>query len=102
MPILQVLYPVPRDVATFDRVYREEHVPLARRHLGMARFRAFGVSGAAVGPSPFHLIVHLEFESAEQLQAALGSEGGRATAAHAMEISTGGPPLFLVTERVAV
>jgi hypothetical protein len=29
---------------------------------------------------------------------ALGSEGGKATAAHAVEISTGGPPVFLICD----
>ena len=100
MPTLQVLYPTPTDVATFDRRYRDEHTALVRQHLGMARFQAWHVAGAPGGrPAPYHLVAHLEFDSAEQMQAALGSEGGKATAAHALEISSGGTPVFLVTER---
>lgn len=99
MPILQVLYPTPADAATFDRRYRDEHAAMVRDHLGMARFQAFRVTGSPGGPAPYHLVAHLEFDSAEQMRAALASEGGKATAAHAVEISTGGPPVFLVTER---
>jgi hypothetical protein len=32
------------------------------------------------------------------LQAALASPGGQTTVAHAMEISTGGPPVVLIAE----
>jgi uncharacterized protein (TIGR02118 family) len=99
MPTVQVLYPTPTDVATFDRRYRDEHAAMVREHLGMARFQSWRVTGSPSGPAPYHLIVHLDFDSAEQMQDALGSEGGKATAAHAVEISTGGPPVFLVTER---
>jgi uncharacterized protein (TIGR02118 family) len=100
MPTIQVLYPTPDDVATFERRYWDEHVPLARAHLGMARFRAWRAGGVpGGGPAPYHLVVHLEFDSEEAMRAALASAGGRATAAHAIEISTGGAPVFLLSER---
>ena len=98
MPTLLVMYPTPRDAATFDRRYAEEHVALVREHLGMARFRANAVLGTPAGPAPYHLIAELEFESVEAMQAALTSRGGQATAAHAAEISTGGAPLILIVQ----
>jgi hypothetical protein len=40
----------------------------------------------------------LYFDSADSLQSAMASAGGQAAVAHAMEISTGGPPLVLIAE----
>jgi uncharacterized protein (TIGR02118 family) len=98
MPTLVVMYPTPADTATFDRRYADEHVALVREHLGMARFRARTVLGTPTGPAPYHLLAELEFDSAEAMQAAFASPGGRATAAHAAEISTGGAPVMLVVQ----
>lgn len=108
MPSLVVLYPTPTDVADFDRRYQEEHVRLVKSHLGMAKFRAHpvlgvvggtgsaGATGATGGAPPYHMIVELEFDSSRDMEKALQSTGGQATAAHAAEISTGGPPLILI------
>jgi uncharacterized protein (TIGR02118 family) len=101
MPTLMVLYPTPTDAATFDRRYRDEHAPMVSEHLGMATFKAMRVVGApGGGPAPYHLVAQLGFESDAAMQAALGAEGGRATAKHAFEISSGGAPVFLVCEDV--
>jgi len=48
---LLVMYPPPKDVATFERLYQDEHVPMAVKKLG-----------------------------------------------HAAKISSGGPPVILITE----
>jgi uncharacterized protein (TIGR02118 family) len=99
MPTLVVLYPTPTDVAAFDRRYQEEHVRLVKSHLGMAKFRAhpvLGVVGNAGSPPPYHLMVELEFASAKDMEKALQSTGGQATAAHATEISSGGAPVMLI------
>jgi uncharacterized protein (TIGR02118 family) len=99
MPTLVVLYPTPADAADFDRRYKDEHVRLVKSHLGMAKFRAhpvLGVVGGAGGTPPYHMMVELEFDSAKDMERALQSTGGQATAAHAAEISTGGPPVMLI------
>ena len=101
MPTLLVLYPTPADAATFDRRYADEHAPMVGQHLSMARFRALRVVGSPAGAPPFHRVAELKFESTEAMQQALGTAGGQATAAHAVEISTGGPPVFLVCEEDA-
>ena len=43
-------------------------------------------------------VAELYFDSLESIQAAMASGGGQATVAHAMEISTGGPPVVLIAE----
>lgn len=98
MPTLMVLYPTPTDGATFDRRYRDEHAPMVAKHLSAAKFKAFRVVGSPAGPAPYALVAQLAFDSDAAMQAALGTAGGQATAAHAVEISTGGAPVFLVVE----
>jgi hypothetical protein len=48
--------------------------------------------------SPPLRVADLYFESTESLQAGIASEGGQAAVAHAVEISTGGPPVVLIAE----
>jgi len=43
-------------------------------------------------------VAELYFDSLESIQAAMASGGGQATVAHAMEISTGEPPVVLIAE----
>ena len=98
MPSLFVLYPTPADVELFDRRYRDEHALLVKAHLGMAKFIQHPVLGSPVGKPPFHLVIELVFDSADEMQKALASSGGDLTAKHAFEISNGGPPVMLITK----
>jgi uncharacterized protein (TIGR02118 family) len=98
---LVVLYPVPRDPAAFERVYAEEHAPMVtpKNFPGLTKFVASKILGTADGgPAPFHRIAELHFPSSQAMQAAAGGEPAQRTVEHAMKISTGGPPLFLVAE----
>ena len=99
MPKLIVLYPPPTDPATFERRYQSEHGPMVREKIpGLTKFIAARVLGTRAGAAPYHRVAELYFDSMESLQAATASPGGQATVAHAMEISTGGPPVVLIAE----
>jgi hypothetical protein len=50
------------------------------------------------GTPPFYRIAEVHFPSIEALQACAASEGGKETLAHAVSISSGGSPIFLVAE----
>ena len=98
---LVVLYPYPADAATFERLYTEEHVPMvnAEAMKGLAKFVATKIVATADGsPPPFYRMAELHFASMEALQAAAVSEGAQKAVAHAVSISSGGKPLFLVAE----
>ena len=97
MPKLVVLYPRPTDVEAFEAVYAAEHVPLVAEKMPTARLVASKLS-ALRGEPPYYRMAELHFDTLEALQAAVGSEGGRATARHAISISTGGPVVFMVAE----
>lgn len=60
---------------------------------------AVPVAPIATPKAAFHAIAAVEFASTEDLQADLGSPGGQKIAAHAVEISTGGPPVFVICEK---
>ena len=96
---LVVLYPYPADVDVFERVYTEEHVPMVNAEAmeGITKFIQTKIIGTADGsPPPFYRIAELHFPSLEALQNAASSEGAQKAVAHAVSISSGGLPLFLV------
>ena len=98
-PKLIVVYPRPTDVAAFEKVYTNEHVPLAVAKLGgKTKIVATKIVGSPQGLPPFYSIVEVYFPSMRALEACAASDGGKETLAHAVKISTGGPPIFLVAE----
>ena len=96
---LVVIYPQPKDLDAFEKVYQGEHVPMAaEKLLGKTKIVASKVVASPQGIPPFHRIVEVHFPSLQALQACAASEGGKETLAHAVKISTGGTPIFLVSE----
>jgi uncharacterized protein (TIGR02118 family) len=97
---LVVIYPYPTDVDAFERAYIDEHVPLAKEKIrGMTKFVATRVVGTPDGQKPpFYRIAELYFPSIEDLTRSASSPGTQEAAAHAVSISTGGAPIFLVAE----
>ncbi|MGH8534199.1 MAG: EthD family reductase [Gammaproteobacteria bacterium] len=100
---LIVMYPRPLDIAAFEKLYQEAHVPMAVEKLsGKTKFVATKVMATPDGtPPPFYRIAEVHFPSLETLQACAQSEGGKETVAHAVEISSGGTPVFLIAEEQA-
>ena len=95
---LTVLYGVPTDADAFDEHYRSTHAPLAKAIPQLHRFSANRVIGTADGtPSPYHLVVDLEFTDLEALSTGMGSPEGRAAAEDVPGFATGGVNL-LITE----
>jgi uncharacterized protein (TIGR02118 family) len=95
-----VMYPRPQDIEAFEKLYQEEHVPMAvEKILGKTKFVATKVVATPDGtPPPFYRIAEVYFPSLEALQACAQSDDGKETIAHAVKISSGGAPIFLVAE----
>lgn len=91
-----VMYPQPADPAAFDKYYFSTHIPLARRipNLRGMKFNA-GAPVAIAGSAPY-LIAELEFSSMAELQAAVQSPEGQATAADVPNFASN--PTILVYE----
>lgn len=57
-------YPQPTDTEAFEKVYQEEHVPLAIRNLqGMTRIVATKIMAFPQGAPPFHRVAEINFPS---------------------------------------
>ena len=94
-----VLYPRPTDIAAFEKLYQEEHVPMAvEKFVGKTKFVATKVLASPQGTPPFYRVAEVHFPSREALDACVASPGGKETIAHAVRISSGGPPTFLIAE----
>src|SRR6202140_2498549 len=96
---LVVFYPRPRDVDAFENIYQTEHVPLAVARLsGKTKMVATKVLGSPQGTPPFYRVAEVYFPSMQALEECAASDGGKEALAHAVKISSGGPPIFLVAE----
>lgn len=95
-----VIYPRPTDIEVFEKVYVEDHVPLAMEKIkGVTKFVATKVLGTPDGQTPpFYRIAELHFASMDDLQQSAASPGTMEAVAHAISISSGGMPIFLVAE----
>jgi hypothetical protein len=123
-----LMYPRPQDIDTFEHLYQDEDVPIGDglsseyagtfeafeklyqdEHVPMILDKLFGrlVATRVVGTSngarpPFYRIAEIYFTSFDALRACAQFAGGRETVDHAVKISSGGTPLFLVAEELTL
>ena len=96
---LTVIYPRPKDFDAFEHIYQSEHVPLAVARLAAkTKMVATRVLASPQGTPPFYRIAEVYFPSMQALEECAASTGGKEVLAHAVKISSGGPPIFLVAE----
>ena len=99
---LIVAYPQPRDASAFERIYQQEHVPMAIANLhGKTKMVATKILQSPQGDPQFYRIAEVHFPSMEALQQCAESTGGKETLAHAAKISSGGTPLIMIAEEDA-
>jgi uncharacterized protein (TIGR02118 family) len=100
MAELVVMYKTPKDTADFDKYYFEKHVPLAKKIPGLRKYQVSqGPVATPAGPSPFHLIAILTFDSLAAIQAGFASAEGKATAADLPTFASGGADMILFDTR---
>jgi uncharacterized protein (TIGR02118 family) len=96
---LVVIYPRPKNIEAFEKIYQNEHVPLAVAKLGgKTKMVATRILGSPQGTAPFYRVAEVHFPSMQALEACAASDGGKEALANAVKISTGGTPIFLVAE----
>jgi uncharacterized protein (TIGR02118 family) len=75
-----VMYNAPNDVESFERHYRDVHIPLARKLAGLKRYTlSRNVSPIRGGP-PCYLVAELDWDGIDAMKAAFRSPEGRETA----------------------
>ncbi len=96
---LIVAYPQPKDASAFEKIYQQEHVPMAIANLpGKTKMVATKILQSPQGKPQFYRIAEVHFPSMEALQQCAASAGGKETLAHAVKISSGGPPVIMIAE----
>src|SRR6266436_5857683 len=81
---LVVIYPRPKDVEAFEKVYQNEHVPMAVANLsGKTKIVATRILASPQGTPPFYRIVEVHFPSKSSLEACAATPGAQETLAHA-------------------
>lgn len=81
MARLVVLYKKPSDPAAFDAYYFGKHIPIAKKIPGLRRYDVSkGPVVTPQGPSQWHLIATLHFDSMADIAAAFVSPEGQVTA----------------------
>ena len=100
MARLAALYRMPKDPAAFDRYYFSTHVPLAKTIPGLRKYEVSdGGVGLPEGPSDYHLVAILHFDTVADIEAAFASPEGQATAADLGKFADGGVELLLFQTR---
>lgn len=90
------IYAPPADPAAFDKYYWETHIPLAKQ---IPRLRSCVVTTSTpkvLAGNPVHLMAQLTFDSMADLEAALASPEGQATAADLVNFAQAGVTLLIV------
>ena len=69
MARLLALYRTPKDPAAFDHYYFATHVPLAKKIPGLRKYDvSSGTALGPEGPSNFHLVAALHFDSLDDIE----------------------------------
>lgn len=96
---LIVLYPHPSDVEKFEKDYKA-HLQLTHEKLGIPNnvkpYKVTKMLSMPTGLPQFYQMFSMPFNSPEDLQAAMGSQGMQEVAADAQRISTGGPLVVMI------
>ena len=90
MHTLMVLYRPPADREAFNRHYEHVHLPLAQKLPGVRAARYSLDAAAAEGNPAFTAVFEADFDSAEDMAAALASPAGAAAQADIPNFATGG------------
>jgi uncharacterized protein (TIGR02118 family) len=97
---LVVMYKTPTNKDTFDKYYFEKHIPIAKKIPGLRKYEVNqGPIATPAGPSAYHLVALLHFDTLAAIQAAFGSPEGQAAAADVQTFATGGVDMYMFDTR---
>ena len=98
MPRLIALYNVPEDPDAFDAHYRDTHSPIVANYPNLRDVRLTKPVGVAGRDAPFHLMAEMFFDTAADLDGALMSEAGAASAKDLRNFAQAGVTLFIAPD----
>jgi uncharacterized protein (TIGR02118 family) len=90
-----VLYNAPTDPVAFQSYYEKTHIPLAKKIPGLKSYTVSDGAVQGLAGNAAYLVAILTFDSMADLQAALGSPEGQATAADVQNFASGGATIMV-------
>ncbi|HYI67182.1 MAG TPA: EthD family reductase [Candidatus Limnocylindrales bacterium] len=98
MPRLVVLYNRPEDTDAFDAHYRDVHMPIVSRYPNLRTTRLSKLEGVG-GREPAHyLMAEMAFDTAADLDEALASASGAASAKDLRNFAGAGVTMFIAPD----
>ena len=98
MPRLLVLYNTPEDTHAFDAHYRDVHAPIVSRYPNLRDVRLSKLAGVGGRESAYYLMAEMVFDSATDLDAAIMSEPGAASAKDLRNFASAGVTMFIAPD----
>ncbi len=98
MPRLVALYNAPEDTDAFDAHYRDVHMPIISRYPKLRDVRLSKLAGVGGRETPFYLMAEMTFDTAADLDEALGSEAGAESARDLRNFASAGVSLFIAPD----
>ena len=98
MPRLVVLYNRPDDTDAFDAHYRDVHTPIVSRYPNLRSTRLSKVAGVGGREPAYYLMAEMAFDSAAELDEALASEPGAASAKDLRNFAGAGVTMFIAPD----
>ncbi|MEP6949584.1 MAG: EthD family reductase [Ginsengibacter sp.] len=96
---LTVLYPQPTDIDQFEKDY-QAHIQLLHEKTGIPGdakpYTITRFQQTPTGLPPYYLMFSMPFNSPEDLQSAMSSQGMQEVDSDAQRISTGGGPVMMI------
>ncbi|MEO8446972.1 MAG: EthD family reductase [bacterium] len=80
-------YKEPQDKDSFDKKYFEEHMPLAKKMPGLVKIEVSRLKGLGKMQPDFYMQADMYFNNEDELNAAMISEEGRASAKNLMSFA---------------
>lgn len=98
MPRLIVLYNVPEDTASFEAHYRDVHSPIVSRYPNLRDVRLSKLAGVGGRDSAYYFMAEMVFDSAADLDDAIMSEAGAASAKDLRNFAGAGVTMFIAPD----
>jgi uncharacterized protein (TIGR02118 family) len=98
MPRLVVLYNRPEDTDAFDAHYRDVHTPIVSRYPNLRNTRISKLGGVGGREPSYYLMAEMAFDSATDLDEALASEFGAASARDLRNFAGAGVTMFIAPD----
>ncbi len=98
MPRLIVLYNAPEDTDSFEAHYRDVHSPIVSRYPKLRDVRLSKLAGVGGRDSAYYFMAEMVFDSAADLDDAIMSEAGAASAKDLRNFAGAGFTMFIAPD----